>query len=61
MHLERNVRGRLAHRWHGELAGHFKTLREAGSYEAANEAYDALMTFAAKHYACGARLAGGGP
>jgi len=49
VHLERNVRGRLAHRWHGELAAHFKTLREAGSYEAANEAYDTLMTFAAKH------------
>lgn len=49
VHLQRNLRGRLARRWHGELAGHFKRLRQAGTFEAASEAFDELLAFAARH------------
>lgn len=55
VHVARRLRGKLARRWHGDLERHFKSLREASSLEAAQEALAALETFVKKHSAEGAR------
>lgn len=49
VHKERNIRGCLSHRHHGELALHFNLLRHAEGETAACEQLDALRRFLASH------------
>ncbi len=49
VHLQRNMRARLSHRWYGQLKEHFSLIRKAGNLEAANEAFDKLYSFVKKH------------
>jgi transposase-like protein len=49
VHKERNIRGCLSRRHHGELALHFKLLRQAEGEVAARECLDALRRFLASH------------
>jgi len=49
VHKESNIRGCLSRRHHGELALHFKLLRQAEGEAAARECLDALRRFLASH------------
>ena len=48
VHKERNIKSYLSKRYHGELAGKFKTLRKMQGEDDVREAYDDLRTFLKK-------------
>jgi putative transposase len=49
VHKERNIRGTLSRKWHGQLAGFFNRLRAVQGLDAALEVMAELRTFLAMH------------